>query len=1181
MRIRRIELLAFGPFTSRHIDFGAKGGRLHLVQGPNEAGKSSLLRAIRGLLFGIPSRTLDNFLHENKALRVGGELENAQGDRIAFVRRKGTKKDLLNPDDNSALPDACLFPFVSSTDGESFERIWGIDHQKLIAGGIELKELKGLAGESLFATAMGVSGLSQTLAGLEKDAREIFAPDRRSKTAIRETVTRYNEALKSKRIAEVSASKWLQLRKELKRAGEDREKVRERLDGLRAEGNRLSRILSALGEIGERRVAKEHLESLANVDVLSADYSVDERRDSEQKLSAATSSRARAQEELNGKDGLLARCLAVKIDRALLEHEVAVSAVQQGVGDYKETCASLPKREAEKHVLIEQAKRLLHELDPSLGWDDAEKLRLPQSAEAEIVRVGQRQGSLKQSLTGFEDQIVELQSEVSGEQQALVALAAPLDTGVVRRVVRAARKEGDLQRVVVDLLASGEALSQRVSEQFARLGLFSGDLEEIGTVELPLRATLENYVEKFRANRDDSQRLDDRSRDLLKEVAELSAQMEADRKKHHIPTQQELNAQRGHREKGWQLVRGAWLEGNGIEESSEYSGKKHLSEAYEAATKLADNTADQLVADSELSAIVEQQKGQLEAREQALLKLKPQREALVLSLQGFRSEWKQLWAKSKVESPLSPREMLEWCEVFTGVRDLAQQHWAAVEEASKKSELLSQHREKLIECLATVNKVSGEGNSSFDDVLSRCEDLLEAATAVTQKRDRLRQSVAEKERKLGVLRGKVERAQGALSDWEEEWSAALTGLGEGVKLSVAMADARVRLLRELFKNRDAIVELDTGRIVPMKAKKQQFERETRQLVERCAPGLAEQASALAATSLAQRLRDAQKSLSDREHLEEKIDAKRQELQSIDGEIEEATDSLKRLCRLAEVDKPEALSDRERNSEIKNKLLDRLEMVDRRLSKVGEGMSVEDLLDETSGKSSDDLKVEHKNLKEKIESCEMERDSLTSEVATLRGERDVVDADGPRQQEGSDADEQALGCLAEISQHAEQYLRLRFASNLLRLRIEKHRAENQDPMISRASELFARLTCGAFDGLTLDYNDKDEPTIVGLRVGESQGLPVEAFSKGTADQLYLALRLAYLKSRAEKGEAMPLILDDILVDFDDDRASATLKVLAEVAQEMQVIVFSHHSHLTELARQSIGKEGLVEHQLHCQ
>jgi uncharacterized protein YhaN len=177
-----------------------------------------------------------------------------------------------------------------------------------------------------------------------------------------------------------------------------------------------------------------------------------------------------------------------------------------------------------------------------------------------------------------------------------------------------------------------------------------------------------------------------------------------------------------------------------------------------------------------------------------------------------------------------------------------------------------------------------------------------------------------------------------------------------------------------------------------------------------------------------------------------------------------------------------------------------------------------------------------------------------------------------------ADEEALGWVAHISERAEQYLRLRLASSLLRRRIEKHRTENQDPMIARASKIFSELTCGSFEALTLDYNKNEEPTIVGVRGGESALLPVEAFSKGSADQLYLSLRLAYLQARLESGEPMPLLLDDILVDFDDERAVAALKLLSELAKETQVILFSHHQHLRELARETIGPGGLMEHDL---
>ena len=73
MRIDRLDLTAFGPFTDVPLDLsgGGEGGGLHLIYGPNEAGKSSALRAIQQFFRGIDPRSTDNFLHEHKRMQIG------------------------------------------------------------------------------------------------------------------------------------------------------------------------------------------------------------------------------------------------------------------------------------------------------------------------------------------------------------------------------------------------------------------------------------------------------------------------------------------------------------------------------------------------------------------------------------------------------------------------------------------------------------------------------------------------------------------------------------------------------------------------------------------------------------------------------------------------------------------------------------------------------------------------------------------------------------------------------------------------------------------------------------------------------------------------------------------------------------------------------------------------------
>ena len=71
MRIDELQLRSFGPFTDINVVFKKREGDFHILYGRNEAGKSSALRALKALLFGIPHQTTDNFLHENAKLRVG------------------------------------------------------------------------------------------------------------------------------------------------------------------------------------------------------------------------------------------------------------------------------------------------------------------------------------------------------------------------------------------------------------------------------------------------------------------------------------------------------------------------------------------------------------------------------------------------------------------------------------------------------------------------------------------------------------------------------------------------------------------------------------------------------------------------------------------------------------------------------------------------------------------------------------------------------------------------------------------------------------------------------------------------------------------------------------------------------------------------------------------------------
>ena len=85
------------------------------------------------------------------------------------------------------------------------------------------------------------------------------------------------------------------------------------------------------------------------------------------------------------------------------------------------------------------------------------------------------------------------------------------------------------------------------------------------------------------------------------------------------------------------------------------------------------------------------------------------------------------------------------------------------------------------------------------------------------------------------------------------------------------------------------------------------------------------------------------------------------------------------------------------------------------------------------------------------------------------------------------------------------------------------------------------------------------------------VPVSGMSTGTADQLYLALRVAAVEDSLDLGTPLPFVADDLFINFDDDRAAAGFKVLGELAQKTQVLFFTHHQHLVQVARQAMGMD----------
>ena len=125
---------------------------------------------------------------------------------------------------------------------------------------------------------------------------------------------------------------------------------------------------------------------------------------------------------------------------------------------------------------------------------------------------------------------------------------------------------------------------------------------------------------------------------------------------------------------------------------------------------------------------------------------------------------------------------------------------------------------------------------------------------------------------------------------------------------------------------------------------------------------------------------------------------------------------------------------------------------------------------------------------------------------------------------------------------------------LALADEEMRSEFSPALAKSAASVLSRLTGGAYTELTLD---RELNALV--RCAGEPVLHESAFlSRGTADQLYLALRLALCDMLLGGEDPCPIVLDDALINFDDARMGYALDYLAEIAQHRQILLFSCHS-----------------------
>jgi uncharacterized protein YhaN len=146
-------------------------------------------------------------------------------------------------------------------------------------------------------------------------------------------------------------------------------------------------------------------------------------------------------------------------------------------------------------------------------------------------------------------------------------------------------------------------------------------------------------------------------------------------------------------------------------------------------------------------------------------------------------------------------------------------------------------------------------------------------------------------------------------------------------------------------------------------------------------------------------------------------------------------------------------------------------------------------------------------------------------------------------------------IAEAGNLANEWIRLMLASCLLDKARERFEKEGQPHVVDLASQYFEHITGGSYTRVIASPEGRSGKIEVLSRNNER--LSVDVLSTGTQEQLYLCLRFAFVNHRATTCEPLPIIMDDVLVNFDANRAMAAAQTICKLAESHQVLFFTCH------------------------
>ena len=490
MRFERLHIPAFGPFTNLDLHFPAQGGDLHVIFGSNEAGKSSLLRAFRDLLFGIPGQSSDNFVHDYRKLRITGEIVSRAGERLSFQRRKGNRtlcwtRMVMNCQTKPSV--LFLAVWIRST----FPRclVWVRRNSAKEQNNYFVeREISG----SLFSASMGGTPVQLVLASLTGESDGLFKGRATANVSIRPAVNRYKELLRKSREAVVSPEAWEKIERDLAAAEEAKANLENEISTFTRDLEWLSRCEDALPTVGRLSEEMRKLEAIPLMPEVSSDF-VERARAARKAVHDAQAEVERLTSQITKLESQLADCQTTP---PLLAEADALDRLHQNVGGHQERKNSLTDLEIKLAGLEAALQPGMQNLELSGNFSALETLRLTSAVrlacEEATENLQQALDERRKNIKKAED----LKTQIESLETQLQALPE-VDLTDLRDAFPTAAGATEANRTLSASESEVKRLAHEVGDCHRELTGAPNDLDTTGSLSVPSKATIRRIGEEM------------------------------------------------------------------------------------------------------------------------------------------------------------------------------------------------------------------------------------------------------------------------------------------------------------------------------------------------------------------------------------------------------------------------------------------------------------------------------------------------------------------------------------------------------------------------------------------------------------------------------------------------------------------------------------------------------------